>query len=72
MLKENYVNVRQNCTTVAEVCSTWCTKNDTCSLLPVGPRSDNMASEIHQSSEKCIFVQTWLFVPSVKVLLERF
>ena len=29
-------------------------------------------SEIHQSLEKCIYFQTRLFVPSLKVLLERF
>ena len=28
-------------------------------------------SEIHQSSEKCMYFWTWLFVPSLKVLLER-
>ena len=29
-------------------------------------------SEMHQSSEKCMYFQTQLFVPSLKVLLERF
>ena len=29
-------------------------------------------SEIHQFSEKCMYFQTRLFVPSLKVLLERF
>ena len=29
-------------------------------------------SEIHQSSDKCIYFKTRLFVPSLKVLLERF
>ena len=69
MQRENCVNVWRYHRTVGEVCGTWCTKNDARSLFPVGARSD---SEIHQSSEKCIYFQTQLFVPSLKVLLERF
>ena len=41
--RENCVNIRRNCRTVAEVCGTWCTKNDARSLFPVGARSDEMA-----------------------------
>ena len=43
MRRENCVNIRRYRRTVTEVCSTWCTKNDACSLFPVGARSDEMA-----------------------------
>ena len=43
MRRENCVNIRRYRRTVAEVCGTWCTKNDACSLFPVGARSDEMA-----------------------------
>ena len=56
---------------VAEVRGTWCTKNDTRALSPVGARGVKMAIRKHQSSEKCIYYQTPLFVPSLRLLLER-
>ena len=43
MQRENCVNNQQYCKTVAEVCGTWCNKNDARSLFPVGARSDKMA-----------------------------
>ena len=43
MRRENSVNVRRYRRTVAEVCSTWCTKNDARSLFPAGARSYKMA-----------------------------
>ena len=39
MRRENCVSIQQYRRTVAEVCGTWCTKNDACSLFPVGARS---------------------------------
>ena len=43
MRRENCVNTRRYRRTVVEVCDTWCTKNDGCSLFPVGTRSDKIA-----------------------------
>ena len=43
MRRENCANIRRYRRIVAEVCGTWCTKNDACSLFPVGARSDEMA-----------------------------
>ena len=73
MWKENCVNIRRYHKTVVEVCGTWCTKNDSRLLFPNGAiEAIKWSSEIHRSSEKCIYFQTQLFVPSLKVLLERF
>ena len=45
---------------VAEVCGTWCTKNDTRSLFPVGARSDKMAVQ-----NTSIFGKVYLFSDTV-------
>ena len=66
--RENCVNIRQYRKTVAEVRGTWCTKKDTRTLSSVGTRSVKMAIQKHQSSEKCIYFQTPLFVPSLNLL----
>ena len=60
MRRENCVNIRRYHNTVAEVCSTWCTKNDVRSLFPVGARSDEMA--VRKTS---IFGEVYLFSDTV-------
>ena len=60
MRRENCVNNQWYCRTVAEVCGTWCTKNDARSLFPVGARSDYMA--IRNTS---IFGKVYLFSDTV-------
>ena len=42
-----------------------------CFLFPVDTRSDKMTRNENQSSDKCIYFQTPLSVPSLKLLLER-
>ena len=72
MQRENCIHIWRYSKTVAEVRGTWCTINDARTLSPVGARSIKMASEKHHFSEKYIYFQTPLFVPSLKLLLERF
>ena len=58
--RENCVNIRRYRKAVAEVRSTWCTKNDACSLFLVGARSDKMA--VRKTS---IFGEMYLFSDTV-------
>ena len=60
MGREKCVNNQRYCKTVAEVCGTWCTKNDAHSVFPVGARSDKMA--IRSTS---IFGKVYLFSDTV-------
>ena len=67
--RENCVNIRRYCKTIEEVCGTRCSKNDARALSPVGIRSIKMAIRKTSIYEKCIYFQTPLFMPSLKLLL---
>ena len=54
-----------------EVHSTWCTKNDARVLFPVGARSVKMAVRKTSIFREVYLFQTLLFVPSLKLLLEK-
>ena len=71
MQREHCVNIGQYCQTVAEVCGTWLTKYDARALLPVDARSDKITIR-KKSSDKCIYFQTKLSAPSLKLVLARF
>ena len=63
----NCVNVQRYRKTAAEVCGTWCTKMMPACCFLLALEAMKWPSKIHQSSEKCIYFQTRLFVPSLKV-----
>ena len=52
---ENCINIWRYRQTVAEVRSTWCTKNDTRALSPVGALSVKMAVYLFSDTVVCAF-----------------
>ena len=71
MWRENCVNTRRYCKTVAEVRGIWCTRNDTCALFPVSAKSDKMTVQKSFNLWRTVFSDT-VVCSSLKLLLEKF